>query len=187
MEEKLAAYRRRRKREQTISNFKNKIFGMFTISRPEVPEEKVLIDISEKVLLRIIHYKLLFQLYLINFVIQVSDVDDETIKENQFEAVDDESLEDNDTKDSTLNFIFYFLSFLCWATVYVIAIKFGFGIVYMLISALIGIYLNTRTTPKKAGEVSAYSVFNKDCHSIDGTLKAEQFEREIRYGAASVR
>lgn len=76
---------------------------------------------------------------------------------------------------------------MCWATVYVIAIKFGFGVVYLLISALIGIYLNTRTTPKKAGEVSAYSVFNKGCHSIDGTLKAEQFEREIRYGASSVR
>ncbi|GJQ78326.1 hypothetical protein Trydic_g22161 [Trypoxylus dichotomus] len=31
-------------------------------------------------------------------------------------------------------------------------------------------------------EISAYSVFNKGCKSIDGTLKAEQFEREIRFG-----
>ncbi|CAK1550427.1 unnamed protein product [Leptosia nina] len=43
------------------------------------------------------------------------------------------------------------------------------------------------TKPKKQGEVSAYSVFNKDCKSIDGTLKAEQFEKEIRYGAGTVR
>ncbi|CAH2045007.1 unnamed protein product, partial [Iphiclides podalirius] len=43
------------------------------------------------------------------------------------------------------------------------------------------------TRPKKRGEVSAYSVFNENCTSIDGTLKAEQFEREIRYGPSSVR
>lgn len=50
-----------------------------------------------------------------------------------------------------------------------------------MFSMLFGVYFNTRTTRKK-NEVSAYSVFNENCHSIDGTLKAEQFEREIRYG-----
>ncbi len=35
-------------------------------------------------------------------------------------------------------------------------------------------------------EPSAYSVFNKDCESIDGTLTAEQFERELRYGPTNV-
>lgn len=48
-------------------------------------------------------------------------------------------------------------------------------------------YLNTRTGPKRKHEISAYSVFNKNCESIPGTLKAEQFEREMRYGAGSVR
>lgn len=48
-------------------------------------------------------------------------------------------------------------------------------------------YLNTRTRPKKKNEISAYSVFNKNCESIPGTLKAEQFEREMRYGASAVR
>lgn len=56
-----------------------------------------------------------------------------------------------------------------------------------MFSALLGIYFNTRTEPKKRNEMSAYSVFNKNCESIDGTLKAEQFEREIRYGSGSVR
>lgn len=46
-------------------------------------------------------------------------------------------------------------------------------------------FWNTRK--KKPGEISAYSVFNEGCESIDGTLKAEQFEREIRYGAGSVK
>ncbi|XP_023222512.1 uncharacterized protein LOC111623982 isoform X3 [Centruroides sculpturatus] len=43
-----------------------------------------------------------------------------------------------------------------------------------------------RTTPRKSDEVSAYSVFNPGCQRIEGTLSAEQFERELKYGAASV-
>lgn len=81
----------------------------------------------------------------------------------------------------------YLVYFLFWATCYAIAIQLKFGTVYFLFSALFGVYFNTRTGPKPANEISAYSVFNKDCHSIDGTLKAEQFEREIRYGPVSVR
>ncbi|CAG9813650.1 unnamed protein product [Phaedon cochleariae] len=82
--------------------------------------------------------------------------------------------------------IYYSLCFLLWAIVWAIFIKLQFGTVYFIVSGLVGIYLNTRTRPKERGEVSAYSVFNKDCKSIDGTLKAEQFEREIRYGAGSM-
>lgn len=76
---------------------------------------------------------------------------------------------------------------IIWLTLYAIALKLQFGAVFFIISSLIGIYLNTRTRPRKEGEVSAYSVFNENCVSIDGTLKAEQFEREIRYGPGSVR
>lgn len=74
-----------------------------------------------------------------------------------------------------------------WLTLYAIFLKLQFGAVFFVISALVIICVNTRTTPKNQGEVSAYSVFNENCVSIDGTLKAEQFEREIRYGAGSVR
>ena len=38
---------------------------------------------------------------------------------------------------------------------------------------------------RKAGEASAYSVFNENCEAIDGTLTAQQFEREIRHGPAA--
>lgn len=68
-----------------------------------------------------------------------------------------------------------------------IAIEMKFGIVFLIVSALFGIYFNTRTKPKRKNEISAYSVFNANCESIDGTLKAEQFEREIRYGPMTVR
>lgn len=76
---------------------------------------------------------------------------------------------------------------LLWITCWAIAIELQFGIVFLLVSAIAGIYYNTRTAPRRRGEVSAYSVFNRDCRAIDGTLKAEQFEQEIRYGSASVR
>ncbi|KAJ8673491.1 hypothetical protein QAD02_004753 [Eretmocerus hayati] len=78
------------------------------------------------------------------------------------------------------------LYLVLWVTMYIIAIQIEFGAVFFIISALIFIIVNTRSGPKKKGEVSAYSVFNPDCQSIDGTLKAEQFEREIRYGGLSV-
>lgn len=68
-----------------------------------------------------------------------------------------------------------------------IAIELKFGMVFLLFSALFGIYFNTRTDPKRKNEISAYSVFNENCESIDGTLKAEQFEQEIRYGPMGVR
>lgn len=86
-----------------------------------------------------------------------------------------------------LTYITYCLYFLFWATCYVIAIELKFGTVYFLLSALFGVYFNTRTGPKHQNEISAYSVFNKDCHSIDGTLNAEQFEREIRYGPTGLK
>ncbi|KAJ8925770.1 hypothetical protein NQ315_009618 [Exocentrus adspersus] len=98
----------------------------------------------------------------------------------------------NTDDDLTLNcwtyveWIYFILCFVLWVTVYAIFIKLQFGTVYLILSALLGIYLNTRTGPKAKDEVSAYSVFNKGCESIDGTLKAEQFEREIRYGAPAV-
>lgn len=78
------------------------------------------------------------------------------------------------------------LYFVLWATLYIIAIKFEFGAVYFVVSALIFIWLNTHTRQKKLGELSAYSVFNPDCKAIEGTLNASQLEREIRYGIGSI-
>lgn len=86
-----------------------------------------------------------------------------------------------------LKYFTYTIYFLFWATCYAIAIQLKFGIVYLMFSALIGIYLNTRTGPKDKSEISAYSVFNENCEAIDGTLKAEQFEREIRYGSLGMK
>ncbi|CAH1985614.1 unnamed protein product [Acanthoscelides obtectus] len=83
-----------------------------------------------------------------------------------------------------LKSIYYILCFTCWGILYAVFIQLQFGTVFLIVSCLVGMYLNTGT--KAPGEVSAYSVFNPDCESIDGTLKAEQFEREIRYGHTAV-
>lgn len=66
-----------------------------------------------------------------------------------------------------------------------IAVQLEFGAVFFILSMLVIMWLNTRTKKKKQGEPSAYSVFNPNCEAIDGTIKPEQFEAELRYGAVS--
>lgn len=63
-----------------------------------------------------------------------------------------------------------------------LAIEFEWGAVFILFSAFYFIFTNLRSDRRKPWEPSAYSVFNPDCHAIDGTLNAEQFEKEIRHG-----
>ncbi|KOB62104.1 hypothetical protein OBRU01_25458, partial [Operophtera brumata] len=65
-----------------------------------------------------------------------------------------------------------------WVSLFMYFIMVQFGAVFFTLSVLVGIYLNTRTRPRKSGEVSAYSVFNRDCQSINGTLDAEQLQRQ---------
>lgn len=48
-------------------------------------------------------------------------------------------------------------------------------------------FTNFRKSKKQDGEMSAYSVFNKNCEAIKGTLTAEQFENEIKFGLGSLR
>lgn len=75
---------------------------------------------------------------------------------------------------------------IIWLGFFLYFLNIQFGAVYFVVTVLIGIYLNTRTRPKQEGEVSAYSVFNENCKSIDGTINVEQFEREIRFGPGTV-
>lgn len=76
---------------------------------------------------------------------------------------------------------------LIWITLYIYFLSIQFGAVFFVISVLIGICLNTRTRPKKKGEVSAYSVFNQNCTSIDGTLNAEELQRQMIYGVGGMK
>lgn len=79
------------------------------------------------------------------------------------------------------------LKVVLWFLVWGFFIEVEFGVVYFIVSALVFLVVSLRGSRNRApGELSAYSVFNKNCEAIEGTLTAEQFEREIRYGPSSV-
>ncbi|KAJ8953036.1 hypothetical protein NQ314_007410 [Rhamnusium bicolor] len=164
IEKKLANYRAKRNREAFYAKFKQNFISFFSGESSKDSKENLLKSDNNE-----------------EYIIQ-------TTSDN---LSDTDSLDEED--DVILNcctyidWIYYSLYFILWSTIYSLFIKLEFGTVYLIITGLIAIYLNTRTRPKMDGEISAYSVFNKDCESIDGTLKAEQFEREIRYGPAMIR
>ncbi|XP_069464856.1 SAYSvFN domain-containing protein 1 [Ambystoma mexicanum] len=74
------------------------------------------------------------------------------------------------------------LKFLLWLVLLGLFVELEFGLVYFVLSMFYWIYEGTRGPgEKKSGEKSAYSVFNPGCESIQGTLTAEQLERELQY------
>ncbi|KAJ9585102.1 hypothetical protein L9F63_020558 [Diploptera punctata] len=160
MDVKLAEYRARKRKEET----KQLIYNMIFNSRLEEETNNV----SHHAINQEDEDKL------------ISSADDDSAPS----YINDPEL--TTTKFNWLTIANYILYSLLWATLYAIAIQMEFGAVFLIVSILYGIWSNTRTRPKQEGEVSAYSVFNPNCEAIHGTLNAEQFEREIRYGAVSV-
>lgn len=76
-----------------------------------------------------------------------------------------------------IDFAILGVGFLLWVVLFYASIKAEIGAVYFLTSGFALIWLNLGT--RRSDQASAYSVFNPNCESIDGTLTAEQFEREI--------
>ena len=79
------------------------------------------------------------------------------------------------------------LKIILWLILWRFCIEVEFGIVFVVTSALYFMCVSLRGSKRQAWEPSAYSVFNKNFEAIDGTLSADQFERELRYGPAAVR
>ena len=79
------------------------------------------------------------------------------------------------------------LKAVLWILLWGFFIEVGFGAVYFVTSLLFFIVVSLRGSRRKPWEPSAYSVFNPNFETIQGTLTAEQFERELRYGPASVK
>ncbi|XP_029448785.1 SAYSvFN domain-containing protein 1 [Rhinatrema bivittatum] len=74
------------------------------------------------------------------------------------------------------------LKFLLWLALLGLFVELEFGLAYFVLSMFYWIYEGTRSPrERKTGEKSAYSVFNPGCEAIQGTLSAEQFERELQY------
>ncbi|XP_062981685.1 SAYSvFN domain-containing protein 1 [Elgaria multicarinata webbii] len=75
-----------------------------------------------------------------------------------------------------------FLKFLLWLVLLGLFVELEFGLPYFVLSMFYWIYVGTRgPEERQTGEKSAYSVFNPGCEAIEGTLTAEQFERELQY------
>ncbi|XP_040207773.1 SAYSvFN domain-containing protein 1 [Rana temporaria] len=75
------------------------------------------------------------------------------------------------------------LKVLLWLVLLGLFVELEFGLAYFVLSMFYWLYEGTRGPgQKRKGEKSAYSVFNPGCEAIDGTLTAEQFERELQYG-----
>lgn len=75
-----------------------------------------------------------------------------------------------------------FLKILLWLVLLGLFVELEFGLAYFVLSLFYWMYVGTRGPgEKKEGEKSAYSVFNPGCEAIQGTLTAEQFERELQF------
>jgi hypothetical protein len=79
------------------------------------------------------------------------------------------------------------LKMLLWLLLFGFFIEIEFGVVYFILSLFYFIYWTMKGSRRDPKTLSAYSVFNKNCERIEGTLAAEQFDRELRYGPGSVR
>jgi len=91
--------------------------------------------------------------------------------------------DDEKVEWSSIDWAIFAVKFLVWVCLQVVFVKIEFGAVFFLFTC---IFLMLKNMGKrKAGEMSAYSVFNPNCEAIDGTLTAQQFEREIRHGPAA--
>ncbi|KAL1781247.1 SAY domain-containing 1 [Sigmodon hispidus] len=74
-----------------------------------------------------------------------------------------------------------FLKVLLWLVLLGLFVELEFGLVYFVLSMFYWMYVGTRgPEEKREGEKSAYSVFNPGCEAIQGTLTAEQLERELQ-------
>ena len=111
-----------------------------------------------------------------------------TTKHVKTEVKTGSSLSTNTLNDSESSSWWLFaLKALLWVLLFGFFVQIEFGMVFLVSSGLYLMYASMRGSRRKPSEMSAYSVFNKNFEKIDGTLSAEQFEREIRYGPTSVR
>ena len=108
---------------------------------------------------------------------------DETLPPVRIKSIQEPEDVPNDGKSYLRPCLYVILWFLLW----MFFIEVGFGAVYFAVSGFYLMYKNTRTGPKDKNHLSAYSVFNKNHERLDGTFTAEQFEKELRFGAGSVR
>ena len=113
-----------------------------------------------------------------------------SIRENENDVDYEEEEEDSDEVEEREPLKIYvfklMLKFLLWSTLFALFVRFEFGLVYFVVSLLVLIYFNTSKRSKRQrrrqGELSAYSVFNRNVERIQGTITAEQLQSNLMGG-----
>lgn len=157
IKERLNAYRRQKRREEVTESIKTTMQSILLWSGNRTTDEQLLVAATK---------------------------DEEDVQDTESTCSDDSGHQPS--RCTVLKAVTYLLYFLLWATLYIIAIEFEFGAIYFIASTFTFIWLNTRTRPKKPGELSAYSVFNPNCKSIEGTLNSSQMEKEVLHSIAGI-
>lgn len=98
-----------------------------------------------------------------------------------------DSTQTNSETEHTQHWSKKVLKLVLWLLLWGLFIELEFGVVFFILSLFYFIWASLRNSRRKPGEPSAYSVFNKDCEAIDGTLSGEQLDRELRYGPMSMK
>jgi preprotein translocase subunit SecG len=84
----------------------------------------------------------------------------------------------------------YVVIFILWSLLYYYFIKIEFGAVYFIVTVLVAIFINLNynsqhskdnNKDRKKKPLSAYSVFNANCESIEGSVTAQQLEAQITH------
>eukprot|EP00045_Choanoeca_perplexa_P015075 m.182290 g.182290 ORF g.182290 m.182290 type:complete len:140 (-) comp16883_c0_seq1:3058-3477(-) len=78
------------------------------------------------------------------------------------------------------------LDYALYATIYItLQLLFNYlelGAAFFCVAGCVFMYIFTSEGQRRPGELSPYSVFNKDFQAIQGTFDAAKMEREMRYG-----
>ena len=72
-----------------------------------------------------------------------------------------------------LDWVILAVKVLVYVSLQVLFIKLEFGAVFFLASGVLFMWQSLENRKRRAGEKSAYSVFNPGCEAIHGTLKSE--------------
>jgi hypothetical protein len=85
---------------------------------------------------------------------------------------------------ATCEYTTLILKVILWAILWGLFIELEFGAVYFVISLLFVIYASLRTGPRSGP--SAYSVFNENFETLEGTFTAEEFDNQMRRGGGMI-
>lgn len=93
-------------------------------------------------------------------------------------VVDEESC----TRWTKLDVATFVAKVTLWCLLMTLFVVLEFGAVFFVVSVFYVMFTNFRKRPRVRGELSAYSVFNPNVEAIDGSLTAQDLERQLTMG-----